>query len=469
MGLVPWYGKFALPLLMQKRKSKRLHLRAALLLLGVMTVWPLQPWVYAGWPWFVVAVPIGLSYLFFSWLMLAALGHCPLRWRSLSPWVLLIALSHAYWMEFLQGIIPVLHGRSSLYQLLVAGAGALAGIQWRLSYSYRRCDCSLSNAWPGLSGLQQDRLLPPHPQLEGCRVLHTHHPALPGIIARSFGWKPMTIVEHDWELRLVCTGRSMASLPHFSYGALFGDALPDQPEAVLRNLHFSKGFQGLEYRRPVALMQEDTLKVASWLPLGKDASTVMHGFSSNLRRKINKGYRNGLRVVAGGEELLQAFYSVYARHMHRLGSGAMPKRFFRNLLKEYNSDGGEATVFLLLWGDKPVGAAFNLQYKGFCENGWFATTPEAQKRYGSYVLHHAMIVHALAAGAETYSFGRSTLNSGVHRFKQQWHTTDVPLEWLHFPKKTVQLRKQTWITALWKLTPYPIARYFRRWVAKWVY
>lgn len=455
---------------MRKAKQKHPHLRYALLLLGLMTVLPLQPWLYADVAWYVTAVLIAFAYLLFGWQMLAALGHCPLRWRKLAPWVLLIALSHAYWMEFLQGVIPVLQPRSSLYQLFAAAAGALGGIRWRLSYAYRHCDCSLSNALPGLSGFHQQQVLPPLSQYSGHDALHTHHPALPGIVAQSFGWKPMTISQPDWQLHLICTGRSMVSLPHFSYGAFFGEAnVPDQPGALLEQLHFNKGFQGLEYRRPVAGYMPDALKVSSWLHLNKDVSQLMLSFSSNLRRKINKGYRHGMTVVSGKEELLQVFYSIYARHMHRLGSGAMPKRFFRNLLKQYNSDGGVATIYLLLFNGKAVGAAFNLQYRGFCENGWFATTPEAQKRYGSYVLHHAMITDAAISGATTYSFGRSTRDSGVHRFKHQWNTFDVPLEWLHYPKKKLQLRQQTWITNVWKRLPYPLARHVGRMVAKWVY
>lgn len=412
------------------------------------------------------------TYALLGWLALAALGTCPLRCRNLAPWVALIASAHAYWIEFMQGYMHSLGRDTSYVDWALGSAGVLAGIFYRFRLTYRKCGCSFSSAllmnhsdWPGF----------PFTGVTGVGALITHHPLLPRIIARTFDWKPIQVSEKQmWRMQLICTGKSMVSLPHFSYGALEAvEGVADsshRAELYLSHMHIGKGFAGLEFRR----LQQDTevhdaFKVVNWLRLKPDMERQHLSFSSNLRRKIRKGYRNGMEAISGGTELLDRFYRVYARHIHQIGSAALPKRFFRLLLEEYNSEGGTATVFLVIQNHKVVGSAFSLSYRGFFENGWFATQKPAQKQYASYVLHDAMIRHAIELGCHTYSFGRSTSGSGVHRFKQQWSTTDHPLLWMQLPPSSVQLRKQTWLLQLWRFIPYPLSTIPARWMAKWIY
>jgi len=163
------------------------------------------------------------TYGIFSWLMLAALGRCPLRWRSLAPWVFVIAFAHAYWMEFLQGIWPSLNRAPSYYDLAAGAAGALSGIVLRLRYAYKRCNCSASVNFPE-KPLQ--KTYPAHSGSQESPALITHHPKLSGIVAQAFGWKAMQVQSaKGWQLGLICTGKSLVSLPHFSYGALYADCI----------------------------------------------------------------------------------------------------------------------------------------------------------------------------------------------------------------------------------------------------
>ncbi len=414
------------------------------------------------------AVHFGL-YLGLSWLMLAALGSCPLRWRSLAPWVFVMVISHAYWMEFLQGYWPALSRNPSYVDFGFGAAGGLAGIILRLRYSYKKCNCQVSVSL--LKNVENTQVAA-FTGMERVPALTTHHPKLPEIIAEAFGWKALEVdSEEGWRMGLVCTGKSLVSLPHFSYGALSAKPeLVDPVAAVssyMHRMHFDKGFAGIEYRQTTEEKRSDTLKVASWLKLAPSFALQWKGFSPNLRRKINKAKRNGFVTEQGGMELLDAFYYVYARHMGRLGSGALTKRFFRLMLEKY--DEGFAGIFLIRHGEKVVGGAFNLAYQGFYENGWFATLHRYQGMYASYLLHKAMIAHAIGLGCHTYSFGRSTKGSGVHFFKKQWDSYDVALPWLSYPETVLNVRKQGWLKKIWKRMPYPLGRRLGNYVAKWVY
>ncbi len=422
--------------------------------------------------WGIDAVVHFTSYALLGWLALSALGSCPLRWRSLALWVLVIAISHAYWMEFLQGFLPSLSRYPSYIDWAWSTAGAFTGVIVRIKVAWKRCNCSHT------AGTFRDYTgsgLLPFTGRENVQATIAHHPSLPGIIASVFGWKTLNIGQRgQWRLSLVCTGRSLVSLPHFSYGALHVAPGFSEPQRQvgehLGKMHFEKGFSGLEFRH---LHNNNSyprsFKVVSWLGLKDDYQQQRQSFSSNLRSKINRGYRNGMKVISGGEELLDDFHSVYARHIHHLGSAPLPKKFFRHLLKHYNTHGGTAAIFVVNQGTNRVGAAFTLAYEGFYENGWFATQKSVQKLYASYVLHEAMLMHAIALGSHTYSFGRSSDGSGVHRFKQQWHTYDVYLDWVQFPKPTIELRKHIWLLNLWSRIPYPLSNLPSRWLAKWIY
>lgn len=451
-----------------QRRQKNL-LIFTIIYLVLLTVIPILSGTLLPVPKFVALLLNFSAYLLLAYLLLATLGSCPLRWRKISPYVFIICLAHTYWIEFLQGIWPG-HGTPSYYQLAAASVGALAGIRLRINYTYKRCNCSLSVAF------QEDvaeASQPPVTGRAGVQSLITHHPLLPQIIARSFGWKAMSIdSSQGWNLKLICTGKSLVSLPHFSYGALFGtDETTVQPQmtAWLKKLHFTRGFDGLEYRRLAQTNEKDTYKGVSWLRLAPDMDAQMKGFSSNLRRKISKGYRNGIEIVHGKEELLDDFHRLYVQHLMYLGSGALAKRFFRNMLNEYNTQGGTAEIFLAHQNNKVIGAAFNLSYQGFYENGWFATKKDSQRQYSSYVMHHAMIKQAIEAGNNTYSFGRSTVDGGVHQFKKQWGTEEFPLTWVHYPEHKVNLRKQTWLLHVWKRIPTPIRKQLGKYLAKWIY
>lgn len=454
-------------------KSNRLTIRtliivllisaAVLMLFGYLAIVKSTPWIM----WLSV-IPVEA---FLAYVMLQSLGRCPLKWRKLSIWAFVILFAHSYWINFLLAILLTHPYHFDWISQAIATIAIVIGLRLRLKHAYQSCDCQLSAG--GLEEKVQHKMVP-HTTHETISAFISHHPAMPAIISKSFGWKPMEIGKTGrWKLNLVCTGKSLVSLPHLSYGALFtadkNETVMAEVENHIKQMHFQQGFEGIEYRGITKESLSQNYKVVSYLSLQPVEQQQWQHFSSNLRRKINKAGRNGYVVKMGGVELLQEFYPVYARHMRSLGSGALQRSFFENLLSDYNSEGGMAVVFIISKGRHIAGGAINLSYQGFYENGWFATRRKDQKQYASYLLHHEMIRHAIATGCHTYSFGRSTRNGGVHQFKQQWGTSELSLHWLTYPQPVMNLRKQSWIRVLWKKLPYPLGNRFGNYIAKWVY
>ncbi|MDO9512976.1 MAG: GNAT family N-acetyltransferase [Bacteroidales bacterium] len=404
-----------------------------------------------------------LIYLMMAWLVAGIPGQCPLRWRRLIPWMFVIVFTHAYYIEFLQAHWTGLGRRFEWGDLMADMLGIALGIFIRYRGAFRQCRCGLnvSPAHPSKNKTE----LPVRGPMTICS-----NPVLPGIIARSFGWKSVRVrLGKDLEADMVCTGKSIVSLPHFSYAAVYStESLSQQAwQKTVQDLAAPRNIAEAEIRLPQEASLPEQPKTASWLHLEKSYDLTFKHFSSNLRRKIRKASKNEFKVWQGGIELLPDFWKVYVHHMNDLGSAALPMYWFRHLLNEYA--GGYAGIFLVAKYGKVVGAAFNLEYQGFYENCWFVTDMKAQKEYASYLLHDRMIHHAILLEAKTYSFGRSSTGGGVHQFKKQWGTTDIPLAWIKYPEAGPGIRKQKWLLFIWKRVPTRLRNFPGRYLAKWIY
>lgn len=416
-----------------------------------------------------------IGYGLFTWLALSTLGGCPLRWRNLAPWIFVMALAHIAWMGYIQGLLPKLDRYLSYFDLISGSIGAIAGILLHIRRSYKNCNCSLMAISAHASLSAQDRVALGKNEYGTFSVsLATigNLPSLNQIIADSFGWKALKLQPVEGiSIDMVCTGKSLVSLPHFSYGNVQNktgkEISAENWKTILAGFALPRNIAQMEIRLAWQGPLMESAKVASWLKLPESMDSQMHAFSANLRRKIRRGLNQGFTVEQGGIALLQEFWHVYAKHLDRLGSVALPRRLFENLLTKNAPGCGH--IFILRYHGRVVGGAFNLVHQGFYENGWFATLHSVQSLYASYVLHYAMISHAISLRCHTYSFGRSTTGGGVHRFKTQWGTTDVPLLWSHYPAQKINLRRHKWLHKIWKFLPWVLRKRLGSYLAKWVY
>ena len=273
------------------------------------------------------------------------------------------------------------------------------------------------------------------------------NPSLPPLLADFFNWR------HDdfgvW------INKQYVSLPHFSYGN--SNLLPETIEAKKWEVRSLKQISPFYFNN----------KVLSWLLLEEDDNKQLACFSSNLRRKIHKSQLINFELVIGGTEYINEFYSLFQQTMHRFGSPALSIEFYHHLISNYHD--GICKVFLIYFDGRVVGGSILLSHKTFFENCWIATDPKFNNINVSYFLQWAMISHAKQQKAEIYSFGRSTINSGVHQFKKQWNTTDHILyrNFSHLPTKDI--RSYPILSELWRYTPSTLTKSIGPKIAKYIY
>ena len=297
-------------------------------------------------------------------------------------------------------------------------------------------------------------------------VTHAHNPCLLQILEKTFGWKgtAFLLLEDQKPIGyfscMLINGR-LVSIPHFSYGGLL-TSCPDHKELFDRLLPLIKDYFNGKSKGSLPYLVRDSSRVGNWVTDSKVISwielagrNVTDVIPAPQMTKVRKAISAGLTSQSGGTELLADFYSVYSRNMLRLGSPVLPLKLFRNILEGYRD--GTARVVCVYTDNKPVGAGFLLSYAGFFENTWFSTLSNYNHLYPAQLLHHEMIVIAINEGGHTYSFGRSSIGSGVHEFKRRWNSNETVMYWNYDKPISSDLRKAGLLSQLWKYLPLRIA------------
>lgn len=191
-------------------------------------------------------------------------------------------------------------------------------------------------------------------------------------------------------------------------------------------------------------------KILSYLELDDDVDTQWKKLSSDKRNHIRKGYKNGLSVKHGGEELLGDFYEIYAFNMRHLGSPLIEKTFFTNLIRNYKY--GLARVFICNYENKPIGGSIVLSYMNLFEVSWASTLNEYNRLKPNMVMYWEMIKFAVESKIRFFSFGRSTRGSGTHEFKSRWGASELQL-YFNYSSYSFDVRKLKLLSYLWSKLP----------------
>lgn len=303
------------------------------------------------------------------------------------------------------------------------------------------------------------------PQINTGTVLtHGCNPALNILIEKIFGFPASFYKLEDDGILIALFGTNrihnrLVSTPHFSYGNIrISLTSPISREAIFKM--FVQKFGAVEWREFKGFSDRIyQSKVSSWLALEAEITSQWNAFPSDLKRKINKAGTNEFQAAyirqsndsPTQEKLVGDFFRVYRQNLKRLGSPHLPERFFQMLVHGYQ--GGQLYGIVLYRNLQAVAGAINLGYGNFVENNWFASDWELRSNYISYQLNWLLIQEAISRQFGIYSFGRSSQDSGVHRYKKQWNTYDVPLVWSYTGPVDSNPRRIPDLSGIWKRMP----------------
>jgi FemAB-related protein (PEP-CTERM system-associated) len=229
-------------------------------------------------------------------------------------------------------------------------------------------------------------------------------------------------------------GRFLVSMPFFNYGGVDAGIPPARDllldAAAQEALALRAGHVELRQSEPIACTWKSReRKVSMRLPLSQDFQTLMKGFPSKLRSQIRRPQKEGMVAQVGGLELLDQFYGVFSRNMRDLGTPVYGKAFFRAILETFPK---ETAICSVSWNNNVVAAGLVYAFREVMEIPWASSDRRYDRLSPNMLLYSAVLEYACHQGSKVFDFGRSSVDSGTYRFKQQWGAQPRQLHWYYW-------------------------------------
>lgn len=167
-------------------------------------------------------------------------------------------------------------------------------------------------------------------------------------------------------------------------------------------------------------------KVSMLLSLPSSSEELWNGFKSKLRSQVRKAEKNGLIFKWGEPGDIKAFYNVFSKNMHELGSPVHGKKFIAAVHANY---GKNCRMGLVCKDHIPVGCGILLLCDRTVSIPWASTLREYNRLSPNMLLYWNFLLFAADNGFTLFDFGRSTPQEGTYKFKTQWGAGPAPLQW----------------------------------------
>jgi FemAB-related protein (PEP-CTERM system-associated) len=258
-------------------------------------------------------------------------------------------------------------------------------------------------------------------------------------------------------------GHFLVSMPFLNYGGPLGsdDAIRSLV-AHASTLARESGVKLLELRSRVPLPVEMPVshrKITVVLDLPSSESALMKQLDAKLRSQVRRPQKEGVTVSFGADQVAP-FFDVFARHMRDLGTPTQSRRLFETIAATFPNDAWFGCAWM---GGRPIACGCAFRWGDELEMTW-ASSLNAYKRIApNMLLYYRFMERALESGVRLFNFGRSTPDSGTHRFKAQWGSRDEQLWWYDLSSgDTVTTPSPTdsgyaWGPRLWKRLPTAVA------------
>jgi FemAB-related protein (PEP-CTERM system-associated) len=180
-----------------------------------------------------------------------------------------------------------------------------------------------------------------------------------------------------------------------------------------------------------------------------------------VRNQIRKAQKSNLVATRGGAELLDEFYTVFARNMRDLGTPVYSRRLFEEVLRTFPT---RASLHVVRLEGRAVASGLTFRTRDRVEVPWASSIRDFNSLCPNHLLYWSILECAEQEGADTLDFGRSTPGEGTFKFKEQWGARPVALHWEYcllnggpVPNTSPSNPKFRLMIETWKRLPLPVA------------
>jgi FemAB-related protein (PEP-CTERM system-associated) len=225
-------------------------------------------------------------------------------------------------------------------------------------------------------------------------------------------------------------GNALVSLPFAVYAgvAANGEEAAQALEQHAEQLAQRLGVAHLELRhvqpRHADWPRQD-LYVTFRKPILADEEANMSAIPRKQRAMVRKGIKNGLHaeVDAG----VDRFFALYADNVHRHGTPALPKRYFKALRDEFGADCEVLTVSAP--DGRPLSSVLIFYFRDEVLPYYAGDDLAARDLAANDFKYWELMRRACARGIKVFDYGRSKQGTGPYAFKKNWGFEPTPLHY----------------------------------------
>jgi FemAB-related protein (PEP-CTERM system-associated) len=275
-------------------------------------------------------------------------------------------------------------------------------------------------------------------------------------------------------VRSLLFGSSLASLPFAVYGGAVAE--DDESRALLEaeadRLARRLGVQHLELRqleRAHPDWPEQDLYVTFRKAILPDEEANMLAIPRKQRAMVRKGIKNGLQSAV--DDGVDRFFALYASNVHRHGTPALPKRYFRRLMQEFGRDAEVLTVSAP--DGRPVSSVLSFYFRDEVLPYYAGDDEAARDLAANDFKYWELMRRACARGLKTFDYGRSKQGTGSFAFKKNWGFEPQPLHYEYrlykresVPQHNPSNAKYRLLIEAWRRMPLAMANWLGPYVVR---
>ena len=192
----------------------------------------------------------------------------------------------------------------------------------------------------------------------------------------------------------------------------------------------------------------DTVTMRLDLSSGSYDFIYKNHIHSKCRNQIKKSLKNELVYKIGAHELLEDFYILFSKTMHRYGTPVFTIKLFKLILEKLN-----ARIIIIYKNNTPIASSLLILDGDLIIVPWAASDYKFSKFCPNHLMYSESIKYALKNKCTVFDFGRSKYGSGnTYKFKKQWGATPFKIDMLSSNKSNIYL-KYSLASSVWKRLP----------------
>ncbi len=225
-------------------------------------------------------------------------------------------------------------------------------------------------------------------------------------------------------------GNSLVGLPFAVYGGVAATtpqaagALEAEAQAIARRL----GVEHLELRnlhRRHADWPTQDLYVTFRKEILPQEDANMLAIPRKQRAMVRKGIKNGLASQI--DDNVDRFFTLYADNVHRHGTPALPKSYFRALQAEFGAD---CEVLTVTGPDgRLLSSVLSFYFRDEVLPYYAGDDESARELAANDFKYWELMRRSCARGLKLFDYGRSKQGTGSFAFKKNWGFLPTPLHY----------------------------------------